>query len=262
VNGIGHNVSVIDTATNTVSATIPGVLPLDIAITPDGAFVFLTTFADFVSDIITVTVIDTATNTVIAAIPVGVGGGNIAITPDGAFVYVVQDPDLNLISVIDIATRSVVATVSIAAPFAPVGPFGIAIRPDGAFAYVTNLRSDTVSVIDTTTNTVIATIPVGDRPTDIAFAPRVHTDPIGSLIAQVQTLIAGGTLTADQGAGLMDKLQQVQSKIDNGETAAACNQLSAFTRQVNAFLNSGSLTTSQGQALINAANAIKTSLGC
>ena len=260
VNGIGHTVSVIDTATNTISATIAEVLPLKIAITP--GIVYLTTFADTFSESISVTVIDTATNTIIATIPVGFGGGGIAITPNGAFAYVVLDPDLNVVSVIDIATRSVIATVSIATRFAPVGPFGIAITPDGAFAYVTNLRSDTVSVIDTTTNTVIATIPVGDRPTAIAFAPRVQTDPIGSLTAQVQALVAGGTLTVDQGMGLIDKLQQVQSKIDKGQTAAACNQVGSFINQVNALLNSSSLTTSQGQALINTANAIKTSLGC
>jgi len=127
---------------------------------------------------------------------------------------------------------------------------------------VTNIRNDTVSVIDTTTNTVTATIPVGDGPSAIAFPAKGQTDPIGSLTAQVRTLIAGGSLTADQGAGLIDKLQQVQSKIDKGRTAAACNQLGAFINQVNALLNNRSLTASQGQALINAANAIKASLGC
>ena len=35
--------------------------------------------------------------------------------------------------------------------------------------YVTNLDSNTVSVIDTTTNTVIATIPVGQDPIGIAY---------------------------------------------------------------------------------------------
>lgn len=66
----------------------------------------------------------------------------------------------------------------------------------------------------------------------------------------------------DQGVGLIDKLQQVQRKIDNGQTAAACNQIGSFINQVNAFLNSDSLITSQGQELINAAKAIKDGLGC
>ena len=40
-------------------------------------------------------------------------------------------------------------------------PLGIAIAPDGTRAYVANLLSNDVSVIDTATNTVIDTVPVG-----------------------------------------------------------------------------------------------------
>jgi YVTN family beta-propeller protein len=39
------------------------------------------------------------------------------------------------------------------------------------FAYVTNSASDTVSVIDTATNTVVATIAVGDNPQGVAVSP-------------------------------------------------------------------------------------------
>jgi len=42
----------------------------------------------------------------------------------------------------------------------------------------------------------------------------------------------------------------------------ACKELSAFMRQVNAFVNSGALTQTQAQSLTNAANALKISLGC
>jgi YVTN family beta-propeller protein len=52
-------------------------------------------------------------------------------------------------------------------------PLGIAITPDGTRAYVTNEGSASVSVIDTTTNTVVATIPVfpGQVPIGVAIAP-------------------------------------------------------------------------------------------
>jgi len=40
----------------------------------------------------------------------------------------------------------------------------VAITPNGAFAYVTNQSSNNVSVIDTTTNTVVAIVPVGVGP--------------------------------------------------------------------------------------------------
>jgi len=43
-------------------------------------------------------------------------------------------------------------------------PVGVIISPDGAHAYVTNAGSNSVSVIDTSTNAVSATVPVGVRP--------------------------------------------------------------------------------------------------
>ena len=139
-------------------------------------------------------------------------------------------------------------------------PLGVADTPDGVFAYVVNSLDHTVSVISTSTNTVVATIPVGTNPAFIAFGTQ--PDPIGSIIAEVQALAAAGTLTPNQSAGLIDKLNQVSAKLDAGQTGAACNQLSSFISQVNAFINSGALTTAQGQSLIDAANSIKADIGC
>jgi YVTN family beta-propeller protein len=50
-------------------------------------------------------------------------------------------------------------------------PFGVAITPDGTRAYVTINFPNTVSVIDTATNTVVATIPVGVGPIGVAITP-------------------------------------------------------------------------------------------
>jgi YVTN family beta-propeller protein len=65
-----------------------------------------------------------------------------------------------------------------AAGMIPVGrgPSGVAMSPDGRRAYVPNAGSDaragtTVSVIDTATNTVIATVPVGFGPSGVAITP-------------------------------------------------------------------------------------------
>ena len=42
-------------------------------------------------------------------------------------------------------------------------PYGVAVSPDGKKVYVTNyVNSNTVSVIDTATNTVTATVTVGN----------------------------------------------------------------------------------------------------
>jgi YVTN family beta-propeller protein len=67
-NGGSNSVSVIATATNTVSATIPvGTAPLGVAVSSDGSKVFV---ANLLSN--TVSVIETAANTVTATISVGV----------------------------------------------------------------------------------------------------------------------------------------------------------------------------------------------
>jgi YVTN family beta-propeller protein len=69
--------------------------------------------------------------------------------------------------VIDTASNIVVATVA-----AGIEPFGVAITPDGTQAYVTNVVSNTVSVIATASNTVVAAVVVGALPTGIGVHRR------------------------------------------------------------------------------------------
>lgn len=156
-------VTVIDTSTNTVINTIPSTTPDDfavnVAITPDGKFAYVTNLY------CTVSVIDTCENTVVDTIDVGIYPMGIAITPNGRYAYVSNSYNDN-VSVIDTTTNTVVDTI-------PVGndPLGIAITPDGNFVYVVNAFDDNVSVIDTSSNTVVYTIPVGDFPHGIAITP-------------------------------------------------------------------------------------------
>jgi YVTN family beta-propeller protein len=48
----------------------------------------------------------------------------------------------------------------------------VAVTPDGAFAYVTNQATNNVSVINTATNAIVATIPVGNNPVGLAITPN------------------------------------------------------------------------------------------
>ena len=48
-------------------------------------------------------------------------------------------------------------------------PVGIAVSPDGTKVYVANYDDNTTSVINTSTNSVIATVPVGTGPNKIAI---------------------------------------------------------------------------------------------
>lgn len=159
-NSSAGTVSVIDTATNGVVATVPvGQVPEFLAITPDGARAYV---ANLRSN--TVSVIATDTNTVVATVPVGANPVGVAATPDGTRVYVTNQSSRS-VSVIATATNSVQASVPLG-----VTPGLIAITPDGALAYVTGFTGG-VSVISTSTNTVVASIPVGVFVVGLAVTP-------------------------------------------------------------------------------------------
>jgi PGF-pre-PGF domain-containing protein len=159
-----NDVSVIDTATNTVTAWVDvGSGPIGVAVSPDGSKVYVTNSGDG-----TVSVINAATNTVIGT-PVTVGNNprGVAVSPDGSKVYVTNLND-NTVSVINAATNTIIGTpVTVG-----TGPFGVVVSPDGSKVYVANSfgASTTVSVIKTSDNSV-TTVTVGSRPTGVAVSP-------------------------------------------------------------------------------------------
>ena len=51
------------------------------------------------------------------------------------------------------------------------GPYGVAVNPDGTKVYVADEESNTVSVITTTTNKVMAMVNVGSVPRGVAVSP-------------------------------------------------------------------------------------------
>ena len=78
-NAYSDNASVIDTASNTVVATVGvGTYPYGVAITPDGSRAYVTNISSN-----NVSVIDTASNVVITTVGVGSNPIGVTITPDG-----------------------------------------------------------------------------------------------------------------------------------------------------------------------------------
>ncbi|WP_214484924.1 hypothetical protein [Bacillus sp. SM2101] len=93
------------------------------------------------------------------------------------------------IIVIDVKTHSVIASLPVGLS---VGSSPLAITPDGKLAYVANEADgnpfdNTVSVIETTTNSIIATIPVGS-PNNTFITPDgklAYVTNQGTLVVQV-----------------------------------------------------------------------------
>jgi YVTN family beta-propeller protein len=216
-NSDSTNVSVIDTASNTVTATIPvGAVPAGIAFSPDGAIAYVTSEEDG-----TISVINTATNTVTATITLGGSPRFLAITPDGNTLYVpcgagIGGPPPESVQVVSTATNSVTAVI----PLVPLGQFeavAAAITPDGKHAYVETrdfgLQLNVV-VIDTATNTTTVVVPGiagngGQTGPGIAITPSGGTvyvaaafAPVVTAISTVNNTVIGTIPTADGPTGI------------------------------------------------------------
>ena len=192
------SIRVIDIATGTlVSETyFPfGGNVLDIEVSPDESRVYLPVAAIQGSNTPVpapsrIEVLDTETNSPLTPIPnVGnFGPQALALTPDGSRIYVNPGlPGSGVVTVVDTATNSTIAI--------PVGTdqlIGITVTPDGTRVYAADRGNPSAIAIDTSTNTVIATVPRtsgGTRArTDIAITPdgtRGYITQSGSTLVSV-----------------------------------------------------------------------------
>ncbi len=158
-----HGVVVaIDTTTNTPVGRIEivGTVHTGLAVHPAGTPVYAAN-----NNILYM--IDAATLTVVGEVEVPFYPRDVGVHPAGTFVYVIGDREL---TVIDAVTMTVSARV-------PGAGQGVATHPLGTRVYVTR-NSGRVDVIETATHTIVAGIPVGDAPSDIAVGPPI---PLRSL---------------------------------------------------------------------------------
>ena len=121
-----------------------------------------------------------------------------AIAATGPFAYITND-SANTVSVIDIPTNTVTATVAVG-----TNPLGVAVTPDGTRVYVTNVGSNSVSVINTVTNTVVTTVAVGSAPIGVAVTPdgsRAYVANNGTNVSVIGTATNTVIATVAMGGG-------------------------------------------------------------
>ena len=167
----GSHVLVIDTSSQTVVATITvGSDPDYVVLNPLG------TKAYAIQGLTSIKVIDTGTNSIVATIPIN--GSYATMNAAGTKTYVTRSNETLI--VIDNNTDSSVATVTLGVG---VDDYQIsALTPDETQLYLPNSSGafNYVSVIDTTTNILTATVPVGSRPFFVVMANAVSPSSLGA----------------------------------------------------------------------------------
>jgi YVTN family beta-propeller protein len=208
-SGNGTTVNVVDLTTHTIigPALTVGLAPAAVAMSPDGAFVYVINYTDGNPGTGTLSIIRTSDNSVILNAVTGFSGPfGIALTPNGKYAYITNFGSNNFApfgttaSVVDVNNRTIVATINLG-----IQPAGIAVTPDGHFVYASNYNTlyagpgftnltpgqGTVNIINITTNTVIPPIiAVGESPSNIAIAPNGEFAYVVNYTSNIITVIA------------------------------------------------------------------------
>jgi YVTN family beta-propeller protein len=170
-----------------------GPFPAGLAVSPDGSKLYVANNIDN-----TVSIINTATRAIIATTPVGSNPYTVALSKDGKTAYVsnwggeqtftppspgsplgnVTETSRGSISVVDALTGAPKGKIAVG-----THPSALAVNPATGDLFVANTDSDSVSVIDTASNSVKRTIdlapyddaPVGTNPNGLDFTSDGET---------------------------------------------------------------------------------------
>ena len=170
-NAAGDNIHVIDPATNQVVDMIEGIeVPHGITIAPDGSRIYVTN-----ESLTTLDVVDSRTLEVSKRIPLSGRPNNVAVTPDGAKVYVGIAEAPGAVDVINTASLTNVKSVPVQGRV-----HNVYVTPDGKHAVSGSIPTKTISVIDTSTDTIqwTLTLSAGIRPMAFTRNPDGSTKDI------------------------------------------------------------------------------------
>lgn len=117
--------------------------PFGLKVTRDGSQVWVPMFGQFWPEFVlgdSVKVVDASARAVIDSIPVGLQPEDLDYTPDGRYAFVTNSGSAS-VSIIDVPSRTVVATTRIGTPFSTF-LFGVAVSPHGKVAVVNTVDGD------------------------------------------------------------------------------------------------------------------------
>lgn len=151
--------------------SLPG-LGTDWLLTKDGRTLYVT-----LSEEASIAVIDTTTYRLIHTLSVGAGSRptRLALQPDGRAVWVGLDGTAQ-IAALDPGTHAITKTISVGE-----GPHTLAFSDDNFYLAVTNGVSNTISLIDLRTATVVANITSEHTPVAVSYGSAAKRFYVGSL---------------------------------------------------------------------------------
>lgn len=141
----------------------------------------------------TASIVDMSSDKVVASVPLGDGGFNVTASRARGYVTTAGGQ----LFVIDAATRQALTHL-------PVGAAanGLALDTVSGVLYVSSRDAGTITVINTTSNTVTRTITVGSGAQRIALSPDLKTLYVASEANGAQIVdIASGSVTSIPGVG-------------------------------------------------------------
>ena len=180
----------VDVATRTITGTLqlpmaPNGNPWKIVLSPDGKTAYATGYH---SASLFVFNPATMTNTRTVALPYAAGDGprGASLSPDGSKIYLAGTGGVRVLST---STYATLATVPL-----PTGgqPLDTALSPDGSTLAVTDYLKNTVTLINTATNTVIRTINSAGA-FGVAFAPDGKTVYATNIFSKSVSVITAAT---------------------------------------------------------------------
>lgn len=185
-NEDGETVTVLDTRTDEVIATVPvGKRPRGLKLSHDGSRLYVAVSGlpkcpptvpdeecaklkrDLNAD--GIATIDTTTLKVTGLLKSGSDPEQFDLSRNGKQLYI-SNEDSAQVTVLDIVSGAIIATI-------PTGhePEGVRTSPNGKWVIVTSETDNTISIIDTGLLKVLKTAAVGMRPRDVAFTPDSKT---------------------------------------------------------------------------------------
>ena len=196
-----NDVAVIDEAMNSVSTTNSEAYPTAVAVNPVTNEIYVASESS--ND---VTVIDGASDADVAVVPAGTNPFAMAVNPVTNKTYVANignacTPTTSAcgsITVINGATR---AATNITDPNASA-PRDVAINPVTNKIYVANSWSNNLTVIDGSTDTIVATVPAGAAPYAVAVNPSTNKIYVANKNSGTITVVDGSTDTVATGVSV------------------------------------------------------------